>query len=157
MSDLSIRTWLAAAARREANLCVQKLPALVASNKLPAEAAQVTFQAWSIVARWLETGCFESVMGGAKGDTKVSWAECDLVVQGAAAKLLSAAAALEQPIAGEADDVRRGQLIAKRQRLLDRAGEVDAIARRVANGRQLIDSINQGFADRRRDLGLKAA
>lgn len=134
-------TDLVAAAQFEIEQRERRYPQLVARGRTELLA---DFQAWCVILKWLATGVFESLdCGGADGNTRIGWPECQAAAE-AAVRTRTAWAD------GEPDQ-------AQREARQQHRSAIAEIAVRVARRRETIDELNAHFAAQRTKGGRKAA
>jgi hypothetical protein len=148
---------LAAAACHERDHRAASYPARIAEGKSDPETASIDYQAWVAIAEWLETGNFRSFAGGAEPDRTdapiVSWP----ALETAAKSALDAAGRKIDRIEADPDQQRVApakrltaeQYFEKLTDLYVRRGRLICIHRKVQLRRQMVDSINREFRDRR--------
>jgi hypothetical protein len=137
---------LAAAARFERDRRCESAPQAIFDGRVTAEQAQVDYQAWCLIAQWLETGEFRIIEeGGADGATRIDWAVCEAAADKALKKI-------ERKLAGEGwfDGCPETATSQRRCALI-------RIHRKVQLRRQSIDAINAEFrANKHHREGISA-
>ena len=122
-----------------------------------AEALTIDYQCWVAIAEWLESGNFSGFYGGAEpegGDAPyILWPHLEAGAQGALEQVTAKIDRMEDdPHQQRIDPAKRltaGQYLARLSDLYIRRARLVCIHRKVQLRRQMIDSINAEFRNRR--------